>query len=87
MAKIIELIKCTVTALIICAFIGIICCLCNVGEVAGHNHEQYTEIVDKYITHNDRYGNPRYWVVYKFVDGCIEEMAVSSTEYYTVGED
>lgn len=59
------------------------CCILFFGAENGHDHEYYTEIVDKYITHNGRYGNPTYWVVYKFVDGCIEEMAVSSTEYYT----
>ena len=47
----------------------------------GHEHEEYIEVVDKYITYN-RSGNPCYYVVYKFVDGCIEEMLVSSTEYY-----
>ena len=47
----------------------------------GHEHEEYIEIVDKYITYN-RSGTPCYYVVYKFVDGCIEEMLVSSTEFY-----
>lgn len=47
----------------------------------GHEHEEYIEIVDKYITYN-RSGTPYYYVVYKFVDGCIEEVMVSSTEYY-----
>ena len=50
-----------------------------------HNHEEYIEIVDKYITYG-RYGNPYYYIVYRFVDGCIEEVPVSSTEYYTVKE-
>lgn len=29
---------------------------------------------------------PYYYIVYRFVDGCIEEVPVSSTEYYTVKE-
>ena len=48
-------------------------------------NEEYIEIVDKYITYG-RYGNPYYYIVYRFVDGCIEEVPVSSTEYYTVKE-
>lgn len=84
LAKIIDLIKCIITALLIIVFLGVV--FYFYGAETGHNHEEYIEIVDKYITHNGRVGKPRYWVVYKFVDGCIQEMDVSSTEYYTVKE-
>jgi hypothetical protein len=82
--KILDIINCILTGLIIVIFLSFIYCV--IGAEDGHDHEQYIEVVDKYITHG-RYGSPYYYIVYKFIDGCIEEIAVSSTEYYGVEVD
>jgi len=50
-------------------------------STVAHTHEYYTEILDKYITYT-KDGRPRYWLVYKFTDGCVREFSVSSSKYY-----
>ena len=42
-------------------------------------------LIDNFISYT-RFGNPRYFLVYKFEDSSIMEFQVTADEYYRLGE-